>query len=348
VPFTALSGTASTTQIPNLDASKITSGVFTAAQIPNLDFSKITTGAVPPAQAGAPVGGAAGQVLTKNTATNYDYAWSAPAGNGTVTSVSSGNLSPLFNVSVSNPTTTPAFAFSLLSAPANSVFNNLSASTAAPSFSAMAALTATNDTNVTLTLGGTPATSLMKAVSITAGWTGVLAPARGGTGAATAPANTYFGNNTGSTGPPSFVAQPAYASVQTAAVSPAGSTSTTGVMMGLGSNAKITPTATGKVRITISGTIYNGVAGALVQALIQYGTGTAPANGAATTGTGTGVGPARAGTGYAANQETLFSSTVIVTGLTVSTQYWIDVTAATASGGATAIKNTTVAAVELP
>jgi hypothetical protein len=45
-----------------------------------------------------------------------------------------------------------------------------------------AALTETNDTNVTLTLGGTPATALLAATSITAGWTGTLSPTRGGTG----------------------------------------------------------------------------------------------------------------------------------------------------------------------
>lgn len=49
-----------------------------------------------------------------------------------------------------------------------------------------AALTKTDDTNVTLTLGGTPATALLAAVSITVGWSGTLSIARGGTGAATA------------------------------------------------------------------------------------------------------------------------------------------------------------------
>lgn len=44
-----------------------------------------------------------------------------------------------------------------------------------------AALTRVSDTNVTLTLGGTPATALLKAVSVTAGWAGTLATARGGT-----------------------------------------------------------------------------------------------------------------------------------------------------------------------
>lgn len=48
------------------------------------------------------------------------------------------------------------------------------------------ALTKTDDANVTLTLGGTPATALLQAVSLTLGWTGTLSIARGGTGAATA------------------------------------------------------------------------------------------------------------------------------------------------------------------
>lgn len=45
-----------------------------------------------------------------------------------------------------------------------------------------AALTEVNDTNVTLTLGGSPTTALVNAASITAGWTGTLSGTRGGTG----------------------------------------------------------------------------------------------------------------------------------------------------------------------
>ena len=41
-----------------------------------------------------------------------------------------------------------------------------------------AALTRVDDTNVTLTLGGTPATALLQATSLTLGWTGTLADAR--------------------------------------------------------------------------------------------------------------------------------------------------------------------------
>lgn len=60
-----------------------------------------------------------------------------------------------------------------------------------------AALTKTDDTNVTLTLGGTPATSLLVAASLTLGWTGTLAVARGGIGVGTLASNgVLYGNGT--------------------------------------------------------------------------------------------------------------------------------------------------------
>lgn len=43
------------------------------------------------------------------------------------------------------------------------------------------ALTRVNDTNVTLTLGGSPTVSLLAATSLTLGWTGTLSLTRGGT-----------------------------------------------------------------------------------------------------------------------------------------------------------------------
>jgi len=58
-----------------------------------------------------------------------------------------------------------------------------------------AALTKTDDTNVTLTLGGTPTTALLRAASLTLGWTGQLAVGRGGTGASTL-TGVLLGNGT--------------------------------------------------------------------------------------------------------------------------------------------------------
>ncbi len=51
----------------------------------------------------------------------------------------------------------------------------------APAFTAPAALTKGDDTNVTLTLGGSATTALLNAASITAGWAGTLSLSRGGT-----------------------------------------------------------------------------------------------------------------------------------------------------------------------
>lgn len=73
----------------------------------------------------------------------------------------------------------------------------LSSTGSAPQWSAPGALTETDDTNVTLTLGGSPSTALLSAVSMTLGWTGTLAVGRGGTGASTFTAGRLlFGNTT--------------------------------------------------------------------------------------------------------------------------------------------------------
>ena len=58
-----------------------------------------------------------------------------------------------------------------------------------------AALTKTDDTNVTLTLGGSASTALINAASLTLGWTGQLAVGRGGTGASTL-TGVVIGNGT--------------------------------------------------------------------------------------------------------------------------------------------------------
>lgn len=78
---------------------------------------------------------------TGNFATGIDASGNAicgtPAGTGTVTAVSktgSPALSPLFDLSITNPTSTPNFIFSLLNAGGNTVFANCTGSSAAPTF----------------------------------------------------------------------------------------------------------------------------------------------------------------------------------------------------------------------
>lgn len=107
--------------------------------------------------------------------------WLGLSGGGTVSSFSSGNLSPLFTTSVANATTTPALSFALSNAGANTYLGNATGSSGAPSYTSAGALTKTDDTNVTLTLGGSPTTSLLNATSLTLGWSGILAASRGGT-----------------------------------------------------------------------------------------------------------------------------------------------------------------------
>lgn len=95
----------------------------------------------------------------------------------------------------------------------------------------------------------------------------------------------------------------------------------------------ITPTRSGKVLITVSGTVIaptgttvdNGIA-----YQISYGTGTAPVNAAALTGTQVGTvqtSTQAVASTAAADVNVPFSTSVVVTGLTLSTAYWIDLAA---------------------
>ena len=62
------------------------------------------------------------------------------------------------------------------------------------------ALTKTDDTNVTITLGGSPSAALLAAVSLTLSWAGQLAVSRGGTGQSSfTNGQLLIGNSTGNT-----------------------------------------------------------------------------------------------------------------------------------------------------
>ncbi len=78
--------------------------------------------------------------------------------------------------------------------------SNVTITPAASSITGGAALTKTDDTNVTLTLGGTPTTALLAAASLTLGWTGLLSVARGGTGIGSTTAYGVLLGGTTSTG----------------------------------------------------------------------------------------------------------------------------------------------------
>jgi hypothetical protein len=122
----------------------------------------------------------------------------------------------------------------------------------------------------------------------------------------------------------------AYASLLATAGNPTGTASTAFVMMGLGGTFKITPTATGKMHILIQGYLFGTVASVGMLAQLRYGTGAAPANGAAAAGTGIGN---FVQANNSANAGSPFCLSGIVTGMALGTQYWIDL--AIASSNAT-------------
>lgn len=133
-----------------------------------------TMGALPTAQGGAPAGGTTGQALKKNSNTDYDYSWGAV---GTSLIFADSIVNTAGTVTLVNDSATPG----------NSKYYGTDSGGTLGYFSVPttisgAALTKVDDTNITLTLGGSPNTALVNAASITVGWTGTLAVGRGGTG----------------------------------------------------------------------------------------------------------------------------------------------------------------------
>jgi len=122
---------------------------------------------------------------------------------------------------------------------------------------------------------------------------------------------------------------------------PTGTTSATGVHMGLAS--AVTPVKSGTILAIISGDLKAGGAGTN-QIQIRYGTGSAPANGAALTGTA--VGNLAKAITSAVAQQMPATCNAVVAGLVVGTQYWLDVSLATSTGTSATIKNVSVSVVE--
>jgi uncharacterized protein DUF5907 len=104
--------------------------------------------------------------------------------------------------------------------------------------------------------------------------------------------------------------------------SPTGTTSTTGVMMGLGSFWRLTPAATGRLWIAAAGNIQTSGAAGTPSVYLRYGTGTAPANGAAIAGTV--LGSQRSASIGTAGWMFPMSHVAILTGLAIGTAYWFD------------------------
>ncbi len=132
--------------------------------------------------------------------------------------------------------------------------------------------------------------------------------------------------------------------MRSAPANPTGTTSLIGVMMGLAGT--ITPSTTGKLLIIISGSIQTtGGAGNGYQFQIRYGTGAAPANGAAITGTASGT--LRNQLALNNNIPEAFSLNSIASGLTLATAYWIDISLAAIAGNTASVNDISISIVEV-
>jgi hypothetical protein len=164
-----------------------------------------------------------------------------PAGGaGTVTQVTSGNFSPLFNVSVATNTTTPAFSFAGISQTQNLFFASPNGSSGVGAFRAMAAADFPASANSCATHQFT--------ISLASGFSVTCAqPVAADIGSIPGSSGQLLFNNAGAIG----AEDPVVSANQPAA--------TTQTITATGALASVTVTNVGKVLVTISGT-YAGVA----------------------------------------------------------------------------------------
>lgn len=132
--------------------------------------------------------------------------------------------------------------------------------------------------------------------------------------------------------------------VQTTSTSPTGIANATAVMMGFGSTCKLTPVYSTRVKLEFVGSVTNNNSAGQAVINVRYGTGGAPANGAALTGAQIGA-PQQYDLVTGAKQLP-FNNGVLITGLTPSTAYWFDLSLNTNGTGTASVVNTTCNAFE--
>lgn len=141
---------------------------------------------------------------------------------------------------------------------------------------------------------------------------------------------------------------PTAASTQKNPTDPTVTSSTVGVMMGL--SASITPVLSGKIMIIISGDMDNSSGDDGAQVQMRTGTGTPPINGAALTGTTQGglvKMEAVVSGGAIVVTRVPFSLNAIVTGLTLNTAVWIDISLVAIGAGNARVRDISMSIVEL-
>lgn len=161
---------------------------------------------------GVPSGGCTvGRTLAMNQSNGDLYfcksgAWTpigtGGGGAGSVTSFSSGNLSPLFTTSVTNATTAPTQTFTFTNAPANTMLGNAAGSPAAPSWIAIPSGGGGGSGTVT-----TFSVSNLSPIFTASVTNPTTTPALSFT-LSNAPSNSMLGNNTGASAAPNWIPIP--------------------------------------------------------------------------------------------------------------------------------------------
>lgn len=124
---------------------------------------------------------------------------------------------------------------------------------------------------------------------------------------------------------------------------PTGTVSAIGVMMGLA--IAFTPTRTGRALVIVGSNLSNTNAGGETQTYLRFGTGTAPANGAALTGTI--MGAVRAADAFGIGAVSPCSLNTILTGLALGVAIWIDVALVSVGGGTANFTSVAASVVEI-
>ena len=127
--------------------------------------------------------------------------------------------------------------------------------------------------------------------------------------------------------------------------SPTGSASSTGLMQGLGSTCKLTPSISSRVEVVFYAIASNSTATGSARAQVAYGTGTAPVNGASPAGTV--VGALMQATSITSNASVPIYMSNIITGLTPGTAYWFDINLAYGGASTASLANVACEAKEL-